>query len=116
MKIKDTVISALSLLVLISLAGTFAGCFWKGDEVKFSKVSDPESISAACTQKQGLDQDLTAKLSRAFKNNDGEITDEFKLEASSIVSEADSVPASGRNPVLKEYFSCLAGSAPAEKK
>jgi hypothetical protein len=116
MKIKDPVISALSLLVLISLTGAIAGCFWKGDEVKFSKVSDPEGVSAACTQKQGLDQDLTAKLSRAFKNNDGEITDEFKLEASSIVSEADSVPAAGRNAVLKEYFSCLASSAPAEKK
>jgi len=115
MKIKDTNTQTLFLLVLILFAGTVTGCFWKGDEVKFPKVSDPESVSTACTQKQGLDQDLTNKLSRAFKNNDGEITDEFKLTASSIVSESKSVPASDRNPVLKEYFSCLAGSAPVKK-
>jgi hypothetical protein len=114
MKIKDPNTPALCLLTLIFLAGTATGCFWKGDEVKFTKVSDPESVSVACTQKQGLDQELTKKLSEAFKHYDGEITDEFKLTASSIVFESDSVAASERNPALKEYFTCLAGSS--EKK
>lgn len=111
MKIKDPNIHALCLLTLVFFAGTATGCFWKGDEVKFPKVSDPESVSASCAQKQGLDQELTKKLSETFKHYDGEITDEFKLAASSIVFESDSVAASDRDPVLKEYFSCLAGSS-----
>ena len=111
MKIKDTRITILSLLVLILSAGVAAGCFWKKDEVKFSRVSEPESVSTSCTQKQGFDQDLTNKLAKAFKQHDGEITDEFKLTAETIFSESKNIPAKDSNTVLKEYFSCLAGSA-----
>ena len=112
MKIKDLNITVLSFLVLILFAGTAAGCFWKGgEEVKFSKVSDPESVSVSCTQKQGLDQDVTNKLSKAFKHYDGVLTDEFKLTAETVVSESKTIAPNDRNTVLKEYFSCLAGSS-----
>jgi len=114
MKIRDPFISAFSLLILISLTGAIAGCFWKGDEVKFSKVSDPEAVSASCSQKMGFDPDLTKLLSEAFKDYDGELNDEFKLKAMALVTESPSVPAEQRNDVIKEYFSCLAGSS--EKK
>jgi hypothetical protein len=93
-----------------------SGCFWKGDEVKFAKVSDPASVSAGCAQSQGFDPELTKQLSEALKDYDGEINDEFKLKASALVTESGSVPAPQRNTVLKEYFSCLSNSAPAEKK
>ncbi|HVY55992.1 MAG TPA: hypothetical protein VHC46_09580 [Thermodesulfobacteriota bacterium] len=115
MKIKDPIITVFSLLVLLLLAGAVSGCFWKGDEVKFSKVSEPESVSASCTQKQGLDQDLTNKLAKMFKHYDGEITDEFKLAAETIVSESNNIDAKDRNTVLKEYFSCLAASSSQKK-
>ena len=91
-----------------------AGCFWKGDEVKFPKVSDPEDTSAGCAQSQGFDPELTKQLSEALKDYDGEINDEFKLKASALVAESGSVPVAQRNSVLKEYFSCLSNSA--EKK
>ena len=114
MKIKGPNIPALYLLVLIFLAGSQAGCFWKGDEVKFSKVSDAEAVSASCSQKMGFDPDLTKLLSEAFKDYDGELNDEFKLKAMALITESPSVSAEQRNDVTKEYFSCLAGSS--EKK
>lgn len=114
MKITAPKIPALCLLALISLAGASTGCFWKGDEVKFQKVSDAESVSASCSQKMGFDPDLTKLLSEALKDYDGEINDEFKLKAMALVTESPSVPAQQRNDVLKEYFACLDGSS--EKK
>ncbi len=93
-----------------------SGCFWKGDEVKFSKVPDPENASAGCAQSQGFDPELTKQLTESLKDYDGEINDEFKLKASVLVTESDSVPAANRNSALKEYFSCLSNAAPAEKK
>ena len=112
MKITDPHKPALYyLLVLICLLGTSTGCFWKGDEVKFPKVSDPEEVSAACAQKQGFDEQTTKRLTESFKDYDGEVNDEFKLAASTIITESGSVPAPQRNSVLKEYFSCLAGTA-----
>jgi len=104
------------MLVMICFAGGAAGCFWKGDEVKFAKVSDPAGVSAGCAQSQGFSPELTKQLSEALKDYDGEINDEFKLKASALVAESDSVPVAQRNSVLKEYFSCLSNSAPAEKK
>jgi hypothetical protein len=115
MKIKDLKKPALYfLLILLFLAGGPAGCLFKGDEVKFAKVSDPESVSAGCAQSQEFDPALTTQLTEALKDYDGVINDEFKLEASALVTESDAVPAPQRNQVLKEYFSCLSGSA--EKK
>jgi hypothetical protein len=101
-------------LVLICVLGAATGCFWKGDEVKFPKASDPEAAAASCAQSQGFDEQVTKRLTQAFKDYDGEVNDEFKLAASTIITESDSVPATQRNSVMKEYFSCLAG--PSEKK
>ncbi len=103
-----------TLIALICIVCVMSGCFWKGDEVKFSKVSDPENTSAGCAQSQGFDPELTKQLAEALKDYDGEINDEFKLKASALVTESGSVPAPQRNTVLKEYFSCLSNSA--EKK
>jgi hypothetical protein len=102
------------MLVMICFAAGTTGCFWKGDEVKFAKVSDPANVSAGCAQSQGFDPELTNLLTEALKDYDGVINDEFKLKASALVTESDSVPAAQRNSVLKEYFSCLSNSA--EKK
>ena len=99
---------------MICVLGAATGCFWKGDEVKFPKASDPEAAAAACAQNQGFDPELTKQLTEALKDYDGVINDEFKLKALALVTESDNVPAPQRNSVLKEYFSCLAGSA--EKK
>lgn len=101
-------------LALICLSGAATGCLFKGDEVKFAKVSDAESVSAGCAQSQGLDPELAKQLTEVLKDYGGEINDEFKLKASALVTESDSVPASERNSVLKEYFACLSNSA--EKK
>jgi hypothetical protein len=105
-----------SLLALVFFAGADTGCLFKGDEVKFAKVSEPESVSTGCAQKQGLDPELAKQLTEALKDYGGELNDEFKLKASALVTESDSVPAPQRNQALKEYFSCLAGSAPAGTK
>ncbi len=102
------------MLVMFCFAGGTTGCFWKGDEVKFAKVSDPAGVSAGCAQSQGFDPALTGQLTESLKDYDGVINDEFKLKASALVTESDSVPAAQRNQVLKDYFSCLSGSA--EKK
>jgi hypothetical protein len=116
MKIKDLKKPALLFMLVLTCLSGATGCLFKGDEVKFAKVSDPESVSAGCAQSQGLDPALTTQLAEALKDYDGVINDEFKLKASALVTESDSVPAQQRNQVLKEYFSCLSSSAPAEKK
>src|SRR3990167_10764747 len=103
-----------TLIALICIVCVMSGCFWKGDEVKFAKVSDPAGVSAGCAQSQGFSPELTKQLSEALKDYDGEINDELKLKASALVAESDSVPVAQRNSVLKEYFSCLSNSA--EKK
>ena len=99
---------------MICLAGGVTGCLFKGDEVKFAKVSDPASVSDGCAQSRGFSPELSKQLAEAFKDYDGEVNDEFKLKAEALVYESDSVPAQDRNTVLKDYFSCLSGSA--EKK
>ncbi len=115
MKIKHPKNPALYYsLVLICALVAATGCFWKGDEVKFPKASDPEAAATSCAQSQGFDEQVTKRLTYQFKEHDGEVSDDFKLAASTIISESGKVPAPQRNAVLKEYFSCLAG--PAEKK
>ncbi|MGH7851716.1 MAG: hypothetical protein ACREOP_15590, partial [Thermodesulfobacteriota bacterium] len=88
-----------TLIALVCVVCSMHGCFWKGDEVKFPKVSDPENTSAGCAQSQGFDPELTKQLAEALKDYDGEINDEFKLKASALVTESDSVPTANRNSV-----------------
>ncbi|MEW6144372.1 MAG: hypothetical protein AB1598_05075 [Thermodesulfobacteriota bacterium] len=116
MKIKDLKRPAMLFLLVLTCQSLATGCLFKGDEVKFAKVPDAESASAGCAQSQGLDPELAKQLTEALKDYGGVINDEFKLKASALVTESDSVPAQQRNQVLKEYFSCLSASAPAEKK
>ncbi len=98
-------------MLIACLVIAAVGCAKTGPKIKSPKVDNPAEVSAACTQNQGLDEEVSAALAKALKNYDGKLSDEFKLRAMVIVSESDSIAPAERNPVLKGYFSCLQNSA-----
>ncbi|MFI5323369.1 MAG: hypothetical protein ACHQ6U_07525 [Thermodesulfobacteriota bacterium] len=102
-------------LILICLLAASTGCFWKGNKTKTAKISNPESVSSTCAKNAGLDEKDTSALKAAIKHYDGEFTDEFKLNAMSIIANSHTVNPKQRNSVTKEYLSCVEGNT-AQKK
>lgn len=98
-------------MTLICLLATATGCFWKSEQIKTAKVSDPASVSTTCAQNAGLDENDTAALVRAIKRYDGEMSDEFKLRAMTVISDSRSIDPSKKDSVTRDYLSCVENSA-----
>lgn len=112
MKILTLNKSALcSSIILICLLATATGCFWKSEQIKTAKVSDPASVSTTCAQNAGLDEKDTAALVTAIKHYHGEMSDEFKLRAMTVITDSHSIDPSKKDSVTQEYLSCVANSA-----
>ena len=101
-------ISWFNTAVIISLVALAAAC--ASTTAEPNKVYDPGQVSANCSQSMGLTGAAEMSLAAAFRQSNGQITDEFKEKASRDIAESENTQPSQDDPIFQQYISCLESS------
>jgi len=98
----------LNTAVMISLAAFAAAC--ASTTAETDKVYDPGQVSFNCSKSMGLTGAAEMSLAAAFRQSNGQITEEFKEKASRDIAESENTQPSQDDPIFQQYISCLESS------
>lgn len=71
------------------------------------RAYDPGEVSTTCASNLGLDGGVIMSLAAAFRQSNGQITEDFKEKASRDIAESENTQPSQDDPVFQQYISCL---------
>jgi hypothetical protein len=101
-------ISWLNTAVMISLVALAAAC--ASTTAESGKVYDPGQVSFNCSKSMGLTGAAEMSLAAAFRQSNGQITEEFKEKASRDIAESENTQPSQDDLIFQQYISCLESS------
>lgn len=101
-------ISRFHKAVIVCLFALAAACAQTATEP--DRVYDPGEVSATCAENLGLDGAVIMSLAAAFRQSNGQITEEFKEKAARDIAESENTQPSQDDPVFQQYISCLESS------
>lgn len=101
-------ISRFNTTAIICLLALGAACAPTTAEP--DRVYDPGEVSANCTRSMGLTGAAVMSLAAAFRQTNGQITEEFKEKASRDIAESENTQPSQDDPIFQQYISCLESS------
>ncbi|MEW6144374.1 MAG: hypothetical protein AB1598_05085 [Thermodesulfobacteriota bacterium] len=93
---------------MISLVVLAAACAQPSAET--GRVYDPGEVSANCSRSMGLTAAAEMSLAAAFRQSNGQITQEFKEKAARDIAESENTQPSQDDPIFQQYISCLESS------
>lgn len=102
------IIPWFNTLVIISLVALAAACTPATSNP--DRVYDPGQVSANCSRSMGLTGAAEMSLAAAFRQSNGQITEEFKDKAARDIAESENTQPSQDDPIFQQYISCLESS------
>ena len=93
-------ISWLNTAVMISLVALAAAC--ASTTAESGKVYDPGQVSFNCSKSMGLTGAAEMSLAAAFRQSNGQITEEFKEKASRDIAESENTQPSQDDPIFQQ--------------
>jgi hypothetical protein len=101
-------VSLFNTSVIILLFALTAACATTTAEQ--GRVYDPGEVSANCSKSMGLTPAAEMSLAAAFRQSNGQITEEFKEKAARDIAESENTQPSQDDPIFQQYISCLESS------
>jgi exosortase sorting signal-containing protein len=96
------------LLLILSIIIAASACAQPSAET--GRVYDPGQVSANCSRSMGLTGAAEMSLAAAFRQSNGQITEEFKEKAARDIAESENTQPSQDDPIFQQYISCLESS------